>query len=68
MTADTQYDATSIDQVRTLRASGDLAGFQAVVSQVRDLAERGLVDIEFEHPESTTGQKLIDILRYRRIR
>lgn len=67
MTADTQYDATRIDQVRTLRATGDVACFQAVVSQVRDLAERGLVDIEFEHPETTTGHKFIDVLRYRRI-
>lgn len=67
MTADTQYEATQVDQVRTLQASGDVAGFQAVVTQVRELAARGLVRIEFEHPETTTGNKFIDVLRYRRL-
>ena len=62
------YEGTTVGHTATIMPKdNDLEGFQAVVMDLRTLEARGLIEITQAHEENSSGKRLVDLVRYRRL-
>jgi hypothetical protein len=66
------YEATPIKAVGVMKPDSDLGetieGFQAVILEAERMANSGLISITLVHHESTSGHRLIDLIRFTRLK
>ena len=63
------YKKTEVGTVMTTTSScaKDLEDFQDVFSELEALEQSGVLSITEVHRESQTGQRLVDLVRFKRI-
>lgn len=63
------YENSTVGHSVTITPDGgDLKEFQPVVMELRTLEARGLIEIKQAHEESSSGDNLVDLVRYVRLK